>query len=82
MRVLVVEDEVDVARFIRKGLVEQSYAVDVASDGERALYMARLNTYDAAIPRSAHSLSRRSRCVPDAARGRFDDADPVSDRTR
>ncbi|HEX9459312.1 MAG TPA: response regulator transcription factor [Thermoanaerobaculia bacterium] len=49
MRVLVVEDEVDVARFIRKGLVEQSYAVDVAPDGERALYMARLNAYDAAI---------------------------------
>ena len=49
MRVLVVEDEVDVARFIRKGLIEQSYAVDVASDGEKALYMARLNTYDAAI---------------------------------
>jgi two-component system copper resistance phosphate regulon response regulator CusR len=49
MRVLVAEDEVDVARFIRKGLIEQSYAVDVAPDGERALYMARINTYDAAI---------------------------------
>jgi DNA-binding response OmpR family regulator len=49
MRLLVVEDEVDVARFIRKGLVEQAYAVDIATDGERALYMARINTYDAAI---------------------------------
>jgi DNA-binding response OmpR family regulator len=49
MRVLVAEDEVDVARFIRKGLVEQSYAVDVAPDGESALYMARINMYDAAI---------------------------------
>jgi two-component system copper resistance phosphate regulon response regulator CusR len=49
MRVLVVEDEVDVARFIRKGLVEQAYAVDVAADGEAALYMARINAYDAAI---------------------------------
>ncbi len=49
MRVLVVEDDVDVARFIRKGLVEQSYAVDVAGDGEKALYMARINAYDAAI---------------------------------
>jgi two-component system copper resistance phosphate regulon response regulator CusR len=49
MRVLVVEDDVDVARFIRKGLVEQAYAVDVAGDGENALYMARINPYDAAI---------------------------------
>jgi two-component system copper resistance phosphate regulon response regulator CusR len=49
MRVLVVEDEADVARFIRKGLVEQAYAVDVAGDGEDALYMARINSYDAAI---------------------------------
>ena len=49
MRVLVVEDDVDVARFIRKGLAEQAYAVDVAGDGENALYMARINSYDAAI---------------------------------
>jgi two-component system copper resistance phosphate regulon response regulator CusR len=49
MRVLVVEDEVDVARFIRKGLVEQAYAVDVAADGESALYMAGIHTYDVAI---------------------------------
>lgn len=49
MRVLVVEDDADVARFIRKGLAEQAYAVDVAGDGEGTLYMAHINTYDAAI---------------------------------
>lgn len=49
MRILVVEDDTDVARFLRKGLTEQAYAVDVAGDGERALYLARINTYDAAI---------------------------------
>jgi len=37
MRVLVVEDERKIADFIRRGLTEQGYAVDVAYDGEEAL---------------------------------------------
>ena len=37
MRVLVVEDERRIADFIRRGLSEQGYAVDVAYDGEEAL---------------------------------------------
>ncbi|HVT04239.1 MAG TPA: response regulator transcription factor [Thermoanaerobaculia bacterium] len=49
MRLLLVEDDADVARFIRKGLVEQAYAVDVAADGESALYHAGVNTYDGII---------------------------------
>lgn len=49
MRILLVEDDVDVARFIRKGLLEESYAVDLAVDGESALEMAELNSYDAII---------------------------------
>ena len=49
MRLLLVEDDVDVARFIRKGLMEQSYAVDVAGDGENALELAAVNTYDGVI---------------------------------
>jgi len=49
MRILLVEDEVDVARFIRRGLVEQAYAVDVAEDGEQALYLASVSAYDAVI---------------------------------
>lgn len=49
MRVLLVEDENRVAGFIAKGLREQSYAVDVAADGERALYQAAVNTYDLVI---------------------------------
>src|SRR5579864_5605896 len=49
MRLLLVEDEADVARFIRKGLIEQSYAVDLAGDGESALELAGLNAYDAII---------------------------------
>jgi two-component system copper resistance phosphate regulon response regulator CusR len=36
MRVLLVEDEAKIADFIRRGLSEQGYAVDEASDGEEA----------------------------------------------
>jgi DNA-binding response OmpR family regulator len=49
MRLLLVEDEARVARFIARGLREQAYAVDLAADGEDALYQAAVNTYDAII---------------------------------
>jgi two-component system, OmpR family, response regulator len=40
MRVLIVEDDSTIADFVAKGLTEASFAVDVASDGERGLAMA------------------------------------------
>jgi two-component system KDP operon response regulator KdpE len=46
MRILVVEDEEKVASFIRKGLEEEHYAVDVALDGEEGLLWAQINPYD------------------------------------
>jgi heavy metal response regulator len=46
MRLLVIEDEKKVASFIKKGLEEEYYAVDVAYDGEQALYMTEVNDYD------------------------------------
>jgi two-component system, OmpR family, copper resistance phosphate regulon response regulator CusR len=46
MRVLLAEDDPRIARFVAKGLREQSYAVDVAADGDAALYQADINTYD------------------------------------
>src|SRR5437016_14599690 len=49
MRVLLVEDEPRVAGFIAKGLREQTYAVDVARDGEEAVYYAGVNDYDLVI---------------------------------
>jgi DNA-binding response OmpR family regulator len=49
MRVLVVEDQKNVARFIAKGLREQSYAVDVAEDGAAGLEMAEMARYDLII---------------------------------
>jgi two-component system copper resistance phosphate regulon response regulator CusR len=49
MRVLLVEDDSRIARFVAKGLREQSYAVDVATGGEAALYQAAINSYDLVI---------------------------------
>jgi two-component system copper resistance phosphate regulon response regulator CusR len=46
MRVLLVEDDRRIASFVAKGLRENAYAVDIASDGEEATYMASLNPYD------------------------------------
>jgi heavy metal response regulator len=49
MRILVVEDEKKVARFIQQGLEEEHYAVDVAHDGERGAAMAETQAYDLVI---------------------------------
>jgi two-component system, OmpR family, response regulator len=49
MRVLVVEDEVKMAGLIRRGLVEEGYAADVASTGEDAIWMAQAHPYDAIV---------------------------------
>lgn len=46
MRILVIEDEKKVASFIKRGLEEEHYAVDVAYDGETGLYMSGVNDYD------------------------------------
>lgn len=49
MRVLVVEDEHRIARSIKQGLMQESYAVDVAYDGEEGLHTALADTYDIII---------------------------------
>ncbi|HWC65979.1 MAG TPA: response regulator, partial [Thermoanaerobaculia bacterium] len=49
MRILLVEDDPQIARIIRRGLTESSYAVDVVSSGEDALYRAGLADYDAIV---------------------------------
>jgi two-component system copper resistance phosphate regulon response regulator CusR len=49
VRLLLVEDESRVAAFIARGLTEQTYAVDVAPDGEQAVYLASVNQYDIII---------------------------------
>jgi heavy metal response regulator len=49
LRILLVEDEPSAARMMAKGLREQTYAVDVAEDGDGALYQAGVNDYDLII---------------------------------
>ncbi|MEA2366038.1 MAG: two-component system, OmpR family, response regulator [Thermoleophilaceae bacterium] len=49
MRLLVVEDDVKMARLVRRGLVEEGAAVDVANSGEDALWMAAAAPYDAVV---------------------------------
>ena len=49
MRVLLVEDDQRIANFVAKGLRENTYAVDVATDGAAALYQSAINAYDAIV---------------------------------
>ena len=49
MRALVVEDELKMAALIRRGLVEEGYAADVARTGEDAIDMARATPYDTIV---------------------------------
>lgn len=49
MRILLVEDDPGVRRFVIKGLREQAYAVDTAATGEDALYQVDINEYDLII---------------------------------
>ena len=49
MKILIVEDEQRLAALLKKGLEEQSYAVDLCFDGEEGLYMAETYPYDAVL---------------------------------
>jgi two-component system OmpR family response regulator len=49
MRILIVEDEVDLARTLRKALEEEGFSVDEAHDGESGLYSAHTMDYDAIL---------------------------------
>ena len=49
MKILVVEDEKDLAEIIKEGLENQSFTVDICFDGEEGLFMAENYAYDAVI---------------------------------
>ena len=49
MRILVVEDEKDLAEAIAMGLQKQGYAADIALDGEEALTILEVNDYDLVV---------------------------------
>jgi two-component system copper resistance phosphate regulon response regulator CusR len=49
MKILIAEDDRRVASFLKKGLKEEQYVVDVCYDGEEALFQAQVNEYDLII---------------------------------
>jgi heavy metal response regulator len=49
MRILLIEDEAKVASFVRKGLVSERFAIDVAEDGQSGLELAETYDYDLLI---------------------------------
>lgn len=49
MKILLIEDEMDIAAFVQKGLEEDYHTVDYVSDGKKALDLAVFNDYDLVI---------------------------------
>ena len=49
MRILVVEDDRDIARFVKKGLLENGYTVDVNFDGETGVHAVLQRYYDLVV---------------------------------
>ena len=49
MRVLVVEDDREMAKYLKRGLGDVGYAVDVAADGDEGLHMALSSPYSVVI---------------------------------
>ena len=67
MRVLLIEDDVTIARLLKEGLEDESYAVDVAHDGGEGYRTAAADEYDVIITsvggcrrncRRSYSISR------------------------
>jgi two-component system, OmpR family, copper resistance phosphate regulon response regulator CusR len=86
VRLLLAEDDSRVAAFVARGLREQAYAVDVAPNGEEALYLAGVNDYDLivldvmlpikdghAVCRELRSAGTRTPILMLTARGSVDD---------
>ena len=46
MKILIIEDDVKIVNFLKKGLEEESYSVDYSHNGEEGLYLASVNSYD------------------------------------
>lgn len=49
MRILITEDEKDLAEALARGMRRQGYAADIAYDGEEALVMAEVNDYTSSL---------------------------------
>jgi len=48
-RILIIEDEIEIANYLRRGLAYEGFAVEIASDGLAALAMARERTPDVVV---------------------------------
>ncbi|WP_136514904.1 heavy metal response regulator transcription factor [Geomonas edaphica] len=49
MRILIIEDEQKAANYLKKGLTENGFSVDIANDGEDGLHLALTENYDLII---------------------------------
>lgn len=49
MKILLIEDDEKIVSFLKRGLEEEGYKVDVAMDGEEGRYMSEINRYDLII---------------------------------
>lgn len=49
MRILLIEDNKSLVKSLKRGLEEETFAVDIAYDGEEGLYLAETNPYDIII---------------------------------
>ncbi|MCT7536756.1 response regulator [Aliarcobacter butzleri] len=46
MKILIIEDDLKIINFLKKGLEEECYFVDFSTNGDEGLYLASINTYD------------------------------------
>jgi DNA-binding response OmpR family regulator len=49
MKILIIEDDVDISSFIKDNLTEDTYSVEIAKDGPDGSFLARTNYYDIII---------------------------------
>ena len=46
MKILIIEDDIKIINFLKKGLEEECYIVDYSTNGDEGLYLASINEYD------------------------------------
>lgn len=46
MKILLIEDDEKIVSFLKRGLEEENYEIDIAMDGEEGKYLAEINNYD------------------------------------
>lgn len=49
MKLLIIEDEINLSAALKKGFVKKGFAVDIADDGNQGSYLAEINDYDVII---------------------------------